>query len=96
MDASIFLLLNLHYKPNDSLMMDIITARDFRSNQSKYLKEANEGASVIITSRQGCFRIVPIAKDDTVVNKDLWDALTEVKDHLSGKKDLPDARRLVF
>lgn len=76
--------------------MEIITARDFRSNQSKYLKDANAGASVIITSRQGCFKIVPIAKEDTIVSKDIWDALTEVKDHLAGNNNLPDARNLTF
>ena len=41
--------------------MTIISCRDFRSNQGKYLELAAKGESVILTSRSGNFRIVPVS-----------------------------------
>jgi len=49
--------------------MTIISSRDFRSNQSKYLGLAARGESVILTSRTGSFKIVPISDDDSVMSK---------------------------
>lgn len=76
--------------------MQIITAREFRSNQTKYFKEANNGNSIILTSRQGSFRLVPIEKQDTIVDQDLWNTMLDVKAHISGEKHLPNARDIVF
>jgi len=49
--------------------MTLISIRDFRSNQGKYLGLAASGESVILTSRSGNFKIVPITEDDSVVSK---------------------------
>lgn len=49
--------------------MTLISIRDFRSNQSKYLGLAANGESVILTSRRGNFKIVPVTEDDCVVSK---------------------------
>jgi len=49
--------------------MTLISIRDFRSNQGKYLELAANGESVILTSRHGNFKIVPVTEDDSVVSK---------------------------
>lgn len=49
--------------------MTIISSRDFRSNQGKYLSLAAQGESVILTSRSGNFKIVPVGDDDAVMTK---------------------------
>lgn len=49
--------------------MTIISIRDFRSNQGKYLNLAAKGESVVLTSRLGSFKIVPVSEDDSIVSK---------------------------
>jgi len=49
--------------------MTLISTRDFRSNQGKYLDLAASGESVILTSRHGNFKIVPVSEDDSIVCK---------------------------
>ena len=47
--------------------MIIVSTRDFRANQGRYLHQARNGEDVIIKSRDhGCFKITPVTKDDTV------------------------------
>lgn len=48
--------------------MIIVSGRDFRANQSKYITEAYNGEDVIITSRVGNVRLVPILQSDVIVN----------------------------
>ena len=50
-------------------IMTVISIRDFRANQGKYLGLAASGESVILTSRAGSFKIVPITEDDGLVSK---------------------------
>lgn len=51
--------------------MTIITARDFRGEQGKYLKMVSDGEKVVIKSRDyGSFKLVPITEDDTLVSKE--------------------------
>lgn len=57
--------------------MTVISIRDFRSNQSKYLNLASNGESVILTSRSGSFRIVPVTADDSVMTKAEFEAKIE-------------------
>lgn len=38
----------------------IVTARDFRANQSKYISIAHNGEDVIIKSRVGSVRLTPV------------------------------------
>ena len=50
-------------------IMTVVSIRDFRANQGKYLGLAASGESVILTSRAGSFKIVPITEDDGLVSK---------------------------
>jgi len=49
--------------------MTLVSIRDFRSNQGKYLGLAASGESVILISRRGAFKIVPVSEDDSLVSK---------------------------
>lgn len=73
--------------------MVVLTGREFRANQSKYVGVARSGEDVVVKSRAGSFRIVPITDDDIVVGKDdlsesLYKALLEVKNAREGKGKL--------
>ena len=51
--------------------MIIISSRDFRSNQSKYLRMAANGNSVVLKTRSfGSFKIVPVSDDDTLMSQE--------------------------
>ncbi len=55
--------------------MVIISSREFRANQSKYLKMASNGEDVILKSRgNGNFKIVPLTTDDTLMTRAELDA----------------------
>ena len=76
--------------------MQVVSAREFRANQTKVLRAARNGQTVMLTSRVGNFKIVPISNDDSIVERDLRSSMEEVKAHLEGKIDLPNARDIVF
>lgn len=67
--------------------MTVVSIRDFRNNQSKYLNLASNGESVILTSRTGSFRIVPVSTDDSVMTKAEFEAKIEAarSEILAGK-----------
>ena len=55
---------------NDEVMI-VISSRDFRYNQSKYLGLAANGQGVVLTTRNlGSFKIVPITEEDTLITKE--------------------------
>lgn len=58
--------------------MQIVSAREFRSNQGKFLTAAMRGQSVLLTSRYGNFKIVPIDEDDSLTTR-ICRGLEEVK-----------------
>ena len=72
--------------------MTIVSARDFRANQGKYLSMVNSGENVILKSRNGNFRLIPVAPDNTMsdetqnVAMELRGALRELKEVIAGKK----------
>lgn len=74
--------------------MTIVSARDFRANQGKYFSMVNSGEHVILKSREGNFRLVPVAPTDSVsegsqqIAADLRGALRELKEVIAGKKQL--------
>lgn len=76
--------------------MQVISAREFRSNQTNVLKAAREGQSVMLTSRVGLFMIVPVGSDDTKIEQALRASANEVKAHLAGNLELPNARDIEF
>ena len=49
--------------------MVVISGRDFRANQTKYIKIAHKGEDVVISSRAGNVKLTPISRDDMVVNR---------------------------
>lgn len=66
--------------------MLVISIREFRANQGKYLGMASEGQDIILKSRsKGSFRIVPLTEDDTLMSKEEYFAnidrsLQEIKE----------------
>ena len=81
--------------------MLVVSARDFRTNQTKYLNKANSGEHVILKSREGSFRLVPVMPSDSVsenaqnIAEDLRGALRELKDVIAGKKQLNTLDNLI-
>ena len=71
--------------------MEVISAREFRTNQTKYLRMVKEGKYLILNSRWlGRCRITPITAQDVVTNEldliaRLRLALQEVKLMQEGK-----------
>lgn len=65
-------------------IMRVVTAREFRANQSKILTAARDGQSVMLTSRVGNFKIVPITEDDTITDR-ICHGLEQVKLIREGK-----------
>lgn len=60
------------------IIMQVVSAREFRSNQGKYLTAAKSGQSVLLTSRYGNFKISPVTEEDTLTDR-ICDGLREVK-----------------
>ena len=71
--------------------MYVVTAREFRANQSKFLSRALKGESVMLTSRMGAFKIVPVTEEDTLTKR-ICDGLREVKLIEEGKIKAKSAR----
>ncbi len=49
--------------------MVVISGRDFRANQSKYIKIAHTGEDVVISSRAGNVRLTPVSPNDIIINR---------------------------
>ncbi len=78
--------------------MVIVSTRDFRVNQTKYLNMAKAGEHVVLKSRAGSFRISPEDSKPVAAPRDLItelkNALTEVKEAIDGKRILLSAENL--
>ena len=74
--------------------MTIVSARDFRANQGKYFSMVNSGEHVILKSREGNFRLVPVTSSDSISDEsqkiaaELRGTLRELKEFIAGKKQL--------
>ena len=80
--------------------MIVVTGRDFRANTAKYVDVAYRGEDVVVKSRSGSFRVVPIREDDIVINKrdlaaELRGVLLEVKESMEGKRKLNTLDNLI-
>lgn len=64
--------------------MENVSARDFRTNQTKILLKALEGESVLLTSRIGVFKITPVTEDDSLTTR-ICNGLEQVKMIQEGK-----------
>lgn len=76
--------------------MEVVKAREFRSNQGKFLMAAREGQSVLLTSRYGNFKIIPVSSEDMIIERDIREAVNQVKEHMEGNIELPNAEDIVF
>ncbi len=70
--------------------MVVVTGREFRANQAKFLRYASDGEDVILKSRAGSFRISPVVMGDSQevprnLVAELRGALQDVKDFLNGE-----------
>ena len=67
--------------------MTIVSTKDFRSNQTKYLDMANRGERVILKSRKGNFRLTPVANRKTPkrdITAEICNGLKAWKEYLDG------------
>ena len=84
----------------DMKIMVVVTGRDFRANTAKYVGVALRGEDVVVKSRAGSFRVVPISEDDIIINKrdlsaELRGALIEAKESIEGKRKLNTLDNLI-
>lgn len=82
------------------IIMVVVTGRDFRANTAKYVGVALRGEDVVVKSRAGSFRVVPISEDDIIINKrdlsaELRGALIEAKESIEGKRKLNTLDNLI-
>ena len=80
--------------------MVVVSTRDFRTNQTKYLNLVKAGEHVVLKSRVGSFRIFPDDGSDNIdaprdLMKELKNALMEVKEAIAGKCKLQSAESLL-
>lgn len=71
--------------------MEIVSARNFRTNQTAILTKALEGESVLLTSRLGIFKITPVTEHDSLTTR-ICEGLREIKAIESGKIQAKSAR----
>lgn len=81
--------------------MTIVSARDFRANQGKYFSMVNSGEHVILKSREGNFRLVPVTSSDSIsddsqkIAAELRGAIRELKEVIARKKKLSTLDSLI-
>lgn len=81
--------------------MVIVSTRDFRTNQTKYLNLAKAGEHVVLKSRAGNFRIYPEDSNEGAIQAprdlmvELKNVLSEVKEAIAGKRVLQSAESLL-
>ncbi len=81
--------------------MTIVSARDFRANQGKYFSMVNSGEHVILKSREGNFRLVPVTSSDPIsddsqkIAAELRGVLRELKEVIARKKKLSTLDSLI-
>jgi len=70
--------------------MTIVTTRDFRTNQTKYLDMALRGEQVVLKSRRGSVRLMPVEdeKPKRDVTAEICRGMKHWKEYLeTGKSD---------
>lgn len=71
--------------------MTIVTTRDFRANQTKYLGMALRGEHVVLKSRRGSVRLMPVEEEEEPkrdVTAEICQAMKDWKEYLeTGKSD---------
>lgn len=78
------------------IIMIVVSAREFRENQTKVLTAAKGGQAIILTSRLGLFKITPVTENDSIIENNMREAIAEVKEHMDGTRKLPAAKDVIF
>lgn len=86
-------MLSLH-KLLIQIIMQVVSAREFRANQGKFLNAAKRGQSVLLTSRYGSFKITPVTEEDSLTER-ICRGLEEVKMIEDGLIPSKSARELL-
>lgn len=74
--------------PNKSLT--IVSTRDFRANQTKFLDMALRGEHVVLKSRRGCVRLMPLEEEGAKrdVTAEICQGMKDWKEYLeTGKSE---------
>lgn len=64
--------------------MEVVSARNFRANQTNILTKALKGESILLSSRIGMFKITPVTEEDTLTTR-ICNGLKQVKMIQEGK-----------
>lgn len=64
--------------------MQIVSAKEFRANQGKFLTAARNGQSVMLISKYGNFKITPATEEETLTTR-ICRGLKQVKMIQEGK-----------
>ena len=64
--------------------MEIISTREFRANQTAVLTKVKNGDSIILKSRVGSFKILPVTEEDTLTER-ICKGLRQLKQIKDGK-----------
>lgn len=74
--------------------MEIMSTREFRSNQTAVLTKALEGKKVFLRTRVGTFRLMPVEERQSLTTR-ICDGLREVKLMREGKLPKRSAREFL-
>ena len=74
--------------------MTIVSTTDFRANQTKYLGMVDSGEAVILKSRRGSYRLMPVEDEEEDekprrdITAEICQAMKDCKEYLeTGKSD---------
>ena len=71
--------------------MTIVSTREFRANQTKYLGMVDRGEHVILRSRRGSYKLTPVALEDEPkrdLTAEICQGMKDWKEYLeTGKSD---------
>lgn len=77
------------------LVMTIITSTEYKANQGKYIKRAQEGERVIISSHGGYVELKPVSETDKDVKEHL-SAKAFLAKSLKAERDMKEGKTLRF
>ena len=70
--------------------MIVVSGREFRANQGKYIDMVVDGRDLVLKFRgKGCFKIVPVNEDDTLMSKEEFYAKSFYKTSRGRKGNTP-------
>ena len=69
--------------------MVVVSSREFRANQRKYFALALSNDVVITSRTHGCYRLVPVSENDTLIDRATLEAKIRqgIADYESGRGD---------